>query len=91
MTEDYTPEQDELLTVIEAAHREAWTDATEYADAPHSIRAAVVRWLAEHDREVKADAWDEGHAEGETYGAQVAEFGIGYAMPVENPYREVSK
>lgn len=52
---DYTPEQDELFTVIETAHRGAWTDATEYADAPHSIRAAVVRWLAEHDRQERAD------------------------------------
>lgn len=61
----YTPEQDELLTVIETAHRESWDDATEYSDAPHIIRAAVVRWLAEHDRQVKAEAWDKGFDAGE--------------------------
>ena len=37
------------------------------------------RWLAEHDREVKAEAWDEGYSVDRRFNA-----------PTPNPYREVS-
>lgn len=42
------------------------------------------RWLAEHDREVKADAWDEGFAEGLGDGCSCD----GCLKWVSNPYRE---
>lgn len=45
---------------------------------------AYDRWLAS----VKAEAWDEGRAEGETYGMAVAAHDD-WAIPELNPYRDV--
>lgn len=48
------------------------------------------RWLAEHDREVKAEAWDEGFEAGQedAYGSEAS---LRWNMPhtcITNPYRE---
>lgn len=48
-------------------------------DAPLEAGDAFDLWLAEHDRELQAEAWDEGWCSGDE-------------MPMTaNPYREVSK
>jgi hypothetical protein len=44
----------------------------------------AAEWLAKHDREVAAKAWDEGYREGHADEAQDYEFGS-----ATNPYREV--
>ncbi|MCT2042626.1 hypothetical protein M3D15_04660 [Pseudoclavibacter alba] len=44
------------------------------------MRAAFDRWLAEHDREVAAEAWDEGYRAGRILNRQQH----------VNPYREVT-
>ena len=49
-------------------------------------RAAFHRWLAEHDREVKAEAWENGY----DAGVEDLRDADGWRAVV-NPYREVSK
>lgn len=48
------------------------------------------RWLAEHERKVKAEAWDEGHWEG-WQNAREALLTDMFGGPTLNPYREEKK
>lgn len=63
--------RDALLRAAEDAHRDAWDDAQEYAEAPRAVVDAVLRlladmadqWNAQSDRESEAaDRWGGYHA-----------------------------
>ena len=49
-------------------------------------RAEFQAWLAEHDREVRAEAWDEGHAT-----PHELEPFDGHTFTAVNPYRETEQ
>ena len=59
-----------------------------YSERSH-LEAIVNRWLAKHDAEVKAVAWDEGQEAG-TENSVPADEHFDKALPIKNPYREVT-
>ena len=72
-------------------------DSGEYIPSTEEVRdfisktvwsvAEFDRWLAEHDREVKAEAWSEGHWEG-WQNAREALLTDMFGGPTLNPYQQ---
>jgi hypothetical protein len=64
MTQDYTPTTDEVRRGFRAD-----PSKYEYAETPEYIdenwwelnKLAFDRWIAAHDAQIRAEAWDEGH------------------------------
>ena len=54
----------------------------ELNDSSGDARADFDRWLAERDRKVKAQAWEEGHNEPQKF------YINGDRLPADNPYRQ---
>ena len=74
---DYTPTTYEVaLAYVHGADGDRWTKFKAYY-----LREEFYRWLAEHDREVKAEAWDEGFDAGELSINYIEDY-------TPNPYRE---
>lgn len=71
---EYTPSTDEV--------RGAWIALT-YNNTPEEFD----RWLAQHERKAKAEAWKEGHGEG-WQNAREALLTDMFGGPTLNPYRE---
>lgn len=75
---EYTPTTDEV--------RDAWASWTNAFSRGRGIgKDEFNRWLAAHDRQVQAEAWDEGYSTGLDYMSQWLD---GDEDEPENPYRE---
>lgn len=95
---DYTPHIDDVaMAYVHATNGDTWV-----AGRADALRAEFYRWLAEHDREVKAEAWAEGHTHSWRRGPDecqcyahswsecaCGEYGAGELLSLnDNPYRE---
>lgn len=82
---DYTKEDEELYRPVYTAVENVLVDefgigtvglSDEVAEA---VLTVVIGWLAEHDRQVKAEAWAEGYVQGARDNERDME-------PADNPY-----
>lgn len=85
----YIPHDDD----VEMAYIHGASQDYPVAARADALRAEFDRWLAKHDRDVKAEAWDEGWdaGEGEAYEHEAR---LQWSMPhtcAKNPYREQTK
>ena len=82
MAEEYTPTTEEVRhDYVSLDYPEGGYDYD--TEAEEKVRAVDFdRWLAAHDAQMRADAWDEGHERGWMDGVENAE----PASP--NPYRK---
>ena len=79
----YTPHTDDVaMAYVHATNGDTWV-----AGRADALRAEFYRWLAEHDREVEAEAWGEGHWEG-WQNAREALLTDMFGGPTLNPYRQ---
>lgn len=78
-TDEYTPTTDEV--------RRAWTDWHDLTGA--NSRAAFDRWLAEHDRQVAEQAWDEAVNASVLHYVPPSGLYSGVSWPA-NPYRRAA-
>ena len=83
MSVDYTPTTEDVRAQFGECARLVWLPNV---DPDHYDREAQLamfdRWLAAHDAQIRADAWDEGFTEGRDLAVS------GQPMTRSNPYRE---
>jgi len=82
---EYTPPTEEVQLAAETSAVIGWR-------VPKDV---FYRWLAEHDREVKSQAWEEGHAQGWKDSQDAHEVRQEYSRDdwtsnIHNPYEEGS-
>lgn len=89
---EYTPNTEQVRRYWQYGAN-AWSAASaDDRDLVGSIGAEFDRWLAAHDAEVKAEAWNEGHNEGwesrhDDATAGFTPSGV-HESDAKNPYRE---
>lgn len=82
MTDDYTPTTDEVRYDVMVCHL-VLRGGTEVNGRPQ-----FAAWLAAHDREVAAKAWDEGYqARADEEDSEYVQYGSTFRVSFNNPYR----
>lgn len=84
MNEKYTPTTDDVRDNFCPSYKHLGWDPDPYSAHRYddAANAAFDRWLAAHDAQVRADAWDEGFTEGRDLAVS------GQPMTRNNPYKE---
>ena len=85
MKEEYTPDTDDAINLIAAGMgvvNQLGIAPVGYPITEADAVESAKRWLAAHDAELQADAWDEGFTNGRDLAAS------GQPMTRNNPYRE---
>lgn len=87
MTDQYTPSTDEVRGVYVASNFRSCFESSGPTQAKKEWVAEFDRWLAAHDAEVRAEAWDEGFTSGGYWGDPNMPTHRDPQPTADNPYR----